>query len=540
MLPKPKCKAPDNESDTSPAPRRKHGRPPKNTPPAPTLQSGSKPKTKLMVKVPARPQSMPVSSTSESDVIQDTTPDDGSPLSVLTSDWNDDDTDMQDATEALLGLAKGGHSQEPVRMMRRDEEDDEEQAVESDIELEFAIPVDGAAEDFDISRGIMAPNFFQKVADIMDIYRKDLDITLFIKLSHSHPSTALSLTYTNARARGVTSVELLAPVWGLNVSIKLSKAILRRPRFDCYFKSLEGMGGREAADQPLVGLNNSDHLSSLFKKAGAAIVELAKKKSKKQFQITIVDLAKKKDVKKDKKKDKKVPKKVTMCDTHYTVVSLMPGFQNAARRRKYDSSDSEDEAGKSDKKTGADCLRELEAATRIKDTAQGAHDLITTPPEVLNLSMSTTNVPSLCRAPQQQQQPQYPPYPYPFYPPPNAPYPPYYPLPLAPAPAPAPAPTPAPALDAAPVLTPMPVLVLPSSGLRKGLDWLLDLDTGKRGEDGHHFSAFGPTLHQNDFVCLIQLCNEEADTVLKICPSMSLGVAKILLKYGKKDCANVR
>lgn len=74
-------------------------------------------------------------------------------------------------------------------------------------------------------------------------------------------------------------------------------------------------------------------------------------------------------------------------------------------------------------------------------------------------------------------------------------------------------------------------------------DWLLDLDSSERGEDGHGFAKFGAVLREHGFVRVVQLADlggEGEKTLLTICTGMTLGVAKLLMKYAKVDCKKVR
>lgn len=139
---------------------------------------------------------------------------------------------------------------------------------------------------------------------------------------------------------------------------------------------------------------------------------------------------------------------------------------------------------------------------------------------------------------------------YPYYPPlpgahPTGPYPPYY------VPPPPPAPTHA---------LPLPEPVPRASALRHGAsidsqdgdvptlypkidEWLLELDTSERGEDGHNFSAFGARLRSEGYMRVIQLADEGdkgVETLQRICPDMKLGTAKVLMKYARIDCKSIR
>lgn len=190
----------------------------------------------------------------------------------------------------------------------------------------------------------------------------------------------------------------------------------------------------------------------------------------------------------------------------------------------------------------------------INSQAQGAHTSDTVPPSVLNLNLEGTKAPVPTRRANKtgiEAEPHHHPH-YPYYPPPpHVPYPPYYP-PHAPPHQPHPA-VPEAALPA-PAPAPIPAI---QTTLRKGIsldsqddenptdfpkveDWLLELDGGDRGEDGHGFYLFGPPLRQNGYTRIVQLLDESVDSLRKICGDMPLGTAKLILKYAKQDCKKIR
>lgn len=136
----------------------------------------------------------------------------------------------------------------------------------------------------------------------------------------------------------------------------------------------------------------------------------------------------------------------------------------------------------------------------VSDTFQveGGHESMTKPPPALNLPIEAgTEAPARSRRPQQPQN-AFPggAYPYPFYPPPPGPYPhAYYPpahppyieqRPKSPVQAARSGPKPSVStdLDEDEPPTLFPIIE----------DWLLELDTSERGNDGHNFSQFGPSL----------------------------------------------
>ena len=75
-------------------------------------------------------------------------------------------------------------------------------------------------------------------------------------------------------------------------------------------------------------------------------------------------------------------------------------------------------------------------------------------------------------------------------------------------------------------------------------DWLDELNSGSRS-DGHNFAQFGGFLHQNGYTRLYQLADEfhrenGPKELMELCPGMTLGLAKLLLKYAAKDCQKIK
>ncbi|KAJ7138027.1 hypothetical protein C8R44DRAFT_340389 [Mycena epipterygia] len=428
--------------------------------------------------------------------------------SELTSPDNETDTDGIDmATIAILGKNKGSNDEEfvdtRVEQEAEEEEEEEEEEDEDEIEdecqddeeedkdfdLEFIIPVaSNAADTITFSSTITFLEFTQQVADEMNIRCSDLQIGY--KLKH----------------------------W--------TKDILPRV------------------------LTTPIHLIRLFNSAREELDARAKtkKSSKKPLQVTIFDLRSKLPEKETKKATKKPKSKAS---------------------KKAESDDDDDAEGKTGKKTGPQYLCELEATHKCEKhtgfclvaqngehvslsgpnlslwsmlCAQGAHESTSVPPTVLGLSTETgTKAAPASRRPPTQQPPAPGPYPYSFYAP-TGPYPqPYYPPPppLPPIPTASPKSSAKPSKpsvdsdddDESPTLFP------------KIDDWLLDLDSSERGEDGHGFVKFGAVLRDHGFVCVVQLVDlggEGEKMLLTICTGMTLGVAKLLMKYAKVDCKKVR
>ncbi|KAJ7204818.1 hypothetical protein GGX14DRAFT_646425 [Mycena pura] len=285
----------------------------------------------------------------------------------------------------------------------------------------------------------------------------------------------------------------------------------------------------------------------------------ARTPAKKPLQVNIVDLREKSSEKPESKKGAaKKPKSEASSFWLYLHAS-----------KKADSSDDEgEEARPGKKKTGPQYLRELEAHHKCERhgghclvakngehiplggpnlslwsmlCAQGVHNSISTPPAIMGLPFETgSEAAPRSRATSSRQLPPPPaPYPYPYYPPPG-PYPHVY------------QPQPAPPAFPADVVNPPPSVsnADPDSDddesptlFPKIDDWLLELDTSDRGEDGHGFHKFGHALRNEGFARLVQILDLGAEgekELMKICDGMSIGVAKLMMKYAKADCKKIR
>lgn len=72
-------------------------------------------------------------------------------------------------------------------------------------------------------------------------------------------------------------------------------------------------------------------------------------------------------------------------------------------------------------------------------------------------------------------------------------------------------------------------------------DWLNDLDQGPRGEDGQNFVQYANVLERNGYCRIFQIADEAkgqsgAHDLVGLCEGMTLGIAKLLIKYAKIDC----
>jgi hypothetical protein len=75
--------------------------------------------------------------------------------------------------------------------------------------------------------------------------------------------------------------------------------------------------------------------------------------------------------------------------------------------------------------------------------------------------------------------------------------------------------------------------------------WLQELDLGPRGLDNRNFAQFADTLVSNGYSHVFQIAEEAkheggAWDLAHVCHGMSLGVAKLLIKYAAKDCEAIR
>jgi hypothetical protein len=75
-------------------------------------------------------------------------------------------------------------------------------------------------------------------------------------------------------------------------------------------------------------------------------------------------------------------------------------------------------------------------------------------------------------------------------------------------------------------------------------DWLKRLDSGSRS-DGQNFARFSECLHQNGYTRLNQLADESyrengPRELRELCSGMTLGLAKLMLKYAAKDCQEIK
>ncbi|KAJ7915844.1 hypothetical protein B0H13DRAFT_1871715 [Mycena leptocephala] len=262
----------------------------------------------------------------------------------------------------------------------------------------------------------------------------------------------------------------------------------------------------------------------------------AKNPAKKPLQVNIIDLRPKQSDKAEPKKPaSKKPKSKASFRWLYPIHVL--NILSQASATKAESSDSEMERCNLGR-------RRLDpstyASSKHNTNAQGAHNSTSTPPPVMGLPFETGTqaAPRSRTTPNHQPPPPPGPHPYSYYPPPG-PYPhAYYPPAPAAHPVPAAQNPPKPSNpdadlddDESPTLFP------------KIDDWLLDLDTSERGEDGHGFSKFGAMLRNEGFARVVQILDLGAEgekELMKICEGMMIGVARLMIKYAKVDCRKIR
>ncbi|KAJ7503209.1 hypothetical protein B0H11DRAFT_2273927 [Mycena galericulata] len=395
-----------------------------------------------------------------------------------------------DADMDYVGEKQKGDKEEEGINSDDEDEEQEEEAEEEDIvfNVEFVIPVTSSATDtLTYKSDITHADFTQQVADEMNIRRKELEI---------------GYKFSN---------------WTKDVLPRVIKTPIQLIRlFNAVQEERKARAGARTAP-------------------------------KKPLQVNIIDLPPKESEKPESKKTTaKKPKSKTS--------------------KKADSSDDESGEALSDKKkTAPQYLRELEALHKCERhggcclvakngehialgapnlslwsmlCAQAVHDSTSVPPPVMGLPFETGTqaAPRSRAAPNHQPLPPPAPYPYPYHPP-AGPYPhAYHPPPPLPPSIPA-APNPPPKLlnadadsddDEAPTLFP------------KIEEWLLDLDTSERGEDGHGFGKFGKVLRDQGFARVVQIPDLNEKDLMAMCEGMSIGVAKLLIKYAKADCRKIR
>ncbi|KAJ7883652.1 hypothetical protein B0H14DRAFT_2564728 [Mycena olivaceomarginata] len=403
------------------------------------------------------------------------------------SEMLDDDLEAEDIDAAAVAILGRGDSD---YLDAKDDEDNEEQGVDSDEEpepqeeeeeeenvfdVEFVIPVTSSATD---------------------------------TLTYSSEITHLDFTQNVADEMNIRRRDL-------EIGYKLShwtKDVLPRV------------------------INTPLHLIRLFNavREERKIRARAKNPAKKPLQVNIIDLQPKQSDKAEPKKPaSKKPKSKASFRWLYPIRVL--NILSQASATKAESSDSESgEVQPGKKKTAPQYLRELEAQHK----SQGAHNSTSTPPPVMGLPFETGTqaAPRSRTTPNHQPPPPPGPHPYSYYPPPG-PYPhAYYPPAPAAHPVPAAQNPPKPSNpddlddDESPTLFP------------KIDDWLLDLDTSERGEDGHGFSKFGAMLRNEGFARVVQILDLGAEgekELMKICEGMTIGVARLVIKYTKVDCRKI-
>ncbi len=71
-------------------------------------------------------------------------------------------------------------------------------------------------------------------------------------------------------------------------------------------------------------------------------------------------------------------------------------------------------------------------------------------------------------------------------------------------------------------------------------DWLLALDSGPRGRDGHGFQAYGPDFEREKYIRIDALNDMSANQVKLISADMPRGTIDKLLRYARQDVAQIR
>ncbi|KAF7337736.1 hypothetical protein MSAN_02247200 [Mycena sanguinolenta] len=510
-----KRKEPEAPNPEPPQPvKRGRGRPPKAKPDA------EKPISKSSVSEAPASKSSSSSSSSDSDVVFITSTDSSarswSPLTDI------DAQDIQDATEGLLGLAEDRRAKKAQMTESSKEEDpeespkdkkqrkkvvmvDEDDKEEDDYEepaeptsVELLVPVDGAADTWDLDFDTDWDDFLDQISDMTGIRVCDL------KLGYRLSTTG--------------------------------------------------------AKDPLRVLARKSHLERLIADSKKELTHRSKMKTqpKRDFHVVIGHLNAE-EVKKGKGVEKKTGKE--------------PKKGRSRRKAPEDSDDDDDDAEGPKKKSRAEYHRELEAARACEKhgghcvvaengehvalsmqnlslwsvlMAEGSHDSLLTPPVQLGLNIQSG---SKAAAPSRRKQdPPPPPAQFPF------PYPPYHHYPFFPPPGHGPYPGAAyPPPPPLPPVSPPPPPV--QSKLRrtpsaeayddptiypKISEWLLDLDTSPRGEDGDQFRQYADAFANEGFKRIVELQDKTEDILRRICPGMTTGIAGKLMKYVQIDCRKAR
>ncbi|KAJ7239617.1 hypothetical protein B0H12DRAFT_1136011 [Mycena haematopus] len=501
-------------------PRRPRGRPPKPDK-AKAKASLAKAKAPLSkAKAPPSKPKTPSASTSASDnseVLTLSTESSRRSLSPLT------DSDVQDATEALLGLAGGlagqrstnnktndvsdGEDDGSAKRVEEDEDEEDDLDTDNDEEtpeeepitsVELLVPVDGASDPWELEFSMDWDDFLEAMADMTGIRVRDLKL-------------------------------------GYKLSTAGTKETLRV-------------------------LEKKKHLERLVRDAKKELERRRKLKTPPTKDFNVLINHRNLDEKKTKGTEKKTSKESAKK-------------KGKSRKRDQSDEDDDDDDGEgSKKKSGADYLRELEAARACEKhgghcvvaengehvslstqnlslwsllMAQGVHDSLVQAPAHLGLNIQTgSKAPPASR---RKQDPSPMPFPYPY--PPYTPYPFYptaghgpYPGAAYPPPPPPQAPVPSP-----PASTKSKFRKTPSvesyddpTIYPKISEWLLELDTSPRGEDSDHFLQYADAFASHGFKRIVELQDKTEDALRLICTGMSMGVSGKLVKYVQADCRKAR
>jgi len=71
-------------------------------------------------------------------------------------------------------------------------------------------------------------------------------------------------------------------------------------------------------------------------------------------------------------------------------------------------------------------------------------------------------------------------------------------------------------------------------------DWLHDLDAGRRGVDGHNFSAHVDYFAERKYIRICDIADDITPTELSTSSGMAEGTAKRLISYAEADTLVIR
>ncbi|KAJ7794902.1 hypothetical protein B0H14DRAFT_3496572 [Mycena olivaceomarginata] len=116
---------------------------------------------------------------------------------TISDDDEDEDADINTATIDLRGQATR-KSRKPdekgdVKASSGDDDCEEEEEEDQSFQLEFTVPVGAASDTITMSSDIGYTEFFQNIADTMDVRKKDLNIAYKLNFKKELKATIIDL-----------------------------------------------------------------------------------------------------------------------------------------------------------------------------------------------------------------------------------------------------------------------------------------------------------------------------------------------------------